>query len=77
MVVEVLRKKTVAELGDELKDLKQESMNLRFQKAYDQLSSSARVKTVRRQIERVNTIMNKKNSEVRNDKACISRYCCQ
>ncbi len=69
MVVEVLRKKTVAELGDELKDLKQESMNLRFQKAYDQLSSSARVKTVRRQIARVKTVMNEKNSEVRNAKA--------
>lgn len=69
MVADVLRKKTMSELGEELKNLKQEQMNLRFQKAYDQLSSPARVRTVRRQIARVKTVMNEKNSEVANAKA--------
>ena len=69
MVVEVLRKKTVSELGEELKNLKQEQMNLRFQKAYDQLSSPARMRAVRRQVARIKTVMNEKNSEVKHAKA--------
>ncbi|MEN8236740.1 MAG: 50S ribosomal protein L29 [Pseudomonadota bacterium] len=69
MVVDVLRKKTESELGEELKNLKQEQMNLRFQKAYDQLASPVRIRTVRRQIARVKTVMNEKNSEVRDVKA--------
>ncbi len=66
MVATVLRKKTVPELVQELLDLKQEQMNLRFQKAYDQLNSPAQVRKVRRQIARVRTVLSEKSKEVSN-----------
>ncbi len=53
-----MRTKTKSELVDSLKNLKQEQMNLRFQKTYDQLNSPMRVKEVRRQIARIKTVLN-------------------
>jgi large subunit ribosomal protein L29 len=42
-------------LVDELRATKQESLNLRFRNATGQLDNNAEIKTVRRQIARINT----------------------
>ena len=55
-----LRTKTLDELTDELRDLKKESLNLRFQKASGQLEATARIRTVRRDIARIRTVLNGK-----------------
>ncbi len=55
-----LRTKTLDELTDELRDLKKESLNLRFQKASGQLEATARIRTVRRDIARIRTVLNDK-----------------
>ena len=53
-----LRTKTTDELEDELQDLTKESLNLRFQKASGQLEATARIRTVRRDIARIRTVLN-------------------
>ena len=55
-----LRQKTDDELMDELQSLKRERLNLRFQTASRQLESTARVRRVRRDIARINTILNER-----------------
>jgi large subunit ribosomal protein L29 len=55
-----LRAKTPDELKDQLVALKKEQFNLRFQRATQQLESPARVRTVRREIARVKTILGQK-----------------
>ena len=55
-----LRTKTLDELTDELRDLKKESLNLRFQKASGQLEATARIRTVRRDIARIRTVLSGK-----------------
>lgn len=57
-----VRTKTVDELGEELTKLKKEQFNLRFQRATQQLESTARVKEVRRDIARVKTILREKSA---------------
>lgn len=57
LLAQEIRNQTKDQLTEELRNLKQEQMNLRFQKAYDQLSSTIRVRQVRRQIARIKTIM--------------------
>lgn len=52
-----LKTKTDDELSDQLMDLKKEAMNLRFQAASGQLENTARVRTVRRDIARIKTIL--------------------
>ena len=55
-----LRAKTADELKDQLVDLKKEQFNLRFQRATGQLENTARVRQVRRDIARIQTIMRDK-----------------
>ena len=55
-----LRQKTIDELNDELKNLKREQLNLRFQRASGQLESTSRVRDVRRDIARINTVINER-----------------
>ena len=55
-----LRDKTPDQLRDMLKDLKKEAFNLRFQAATYQMENTARVRTVRRDVARVMTILNEK-----------------
>jgi len=55
-----LRTKTEDELGDQLKGLKKEAFNLRFQQASGQLENTARVREVRRDIARIRTILREK-----------------
>jgi large subunit ribosomal protein L29 len=51
------RVKTQDELGTALIDLKREQFTLRFQKGTGQQENSSRVRTVRRDIARVKTIL--------------------
>ncbi|MEO0908923.1 MAG: 50S ribosomal protein L29 [Pseudomonadota bacterium] len=51
-----IRLKTADELKDELISLKKEQFNLRFQQATGQLENSARMRQVRRDIARIQTI---------------------
>lgn len=60
LLAKEIRNQTKDQLTEELRNLKQEQMNLRFQKAYDQLSSTIRVRQVRRQIARIKTVMSEK-----------------
>jgi len=60
MEAKVLRDKSEAELKDELQALLREQFNLRMQKGTGQLSNPARLKTVRRDVARVMTILNEK-----------------
>ncbi len=59
-----LNDKTPDQLVDELKALKKEQLNLRFQKATGQLENTARVRDVRRDIARIQTVLSaKKNTD--------------
>ena len=60
MKVEDVRAKNDGELGTELLALKKEQFNLRFQRATGQLENSARVRSVRRGIARVKTVLNQR-----------------
>ena len=52
-----LREKTREELNDELKKLKEELFNLRFQLAVNQLENPMRISAVKKDIARVMTIL--------------------
>ena len=62
MEAKELRTKNEAELKEELQGLLREQFNLRMQKGTGQLSNSARMKSVRRDIARVMTIVNEKSA---------------
>ncbi|MCV2876906.1 50S ribosomal protein L29 [Rhodobacteraceae bacterium XHP0102] len=55
-----LREKTPDQLRDQLVQLKKEAFNLRFQQATGQLENTARMRQVRRDVARVNTILSQK-----------------
>jgi large subunit ribosomal protein L29 len=55
-----LRVMTLDQLGDELMNLRKERFNLRFQRASGQLENTARVRQVRRDIARIETITRQK-----------------
>ena len=57
-----LRVMTVDQLTDELMKLKKERFNLRFQRATGQLENTARVRQVRRDIARIQTIARQKRA---------------
>lgn len=57
-----VRAKSEDELKDMLADLHKESFNLRFQSASGQLEITSRVRQVRRDIARVNTILNERRA---------------
>jgi large subunit ribosomal protein L29 len=58
MKAEDVRSKSRDELASELLNLKKEAFNLRFQAASGQLENTARVRQVRRDIARIQTILN-------------------
>ncbi|MBD5491400.1 MAG: 50S ribosomal protein L29 [Lachnospiraceae bacterium] len=62
--VEDLNKKSDAELAQELVDAKKELFNLRFQNATNQLDNTARIKEVRRNIARIQTVITQKAKTV-------------
>ena len=55
--VEELRNKSAAELNEELVNAKKELFNLRFQNATNQLDNTSRIKEVRRNIARIQTVI--------------------
>jgi large subunit ribosomal protein L29 len=58
--VEDLKKKSAAELNEELVAAKKELFNLRFQNATNQLDNTSRIKEVRRNIARIQTVITEK-----------------
>ena len=58
--VEELKAKTAAELNEELVAAKKELFNLRFQNATNQLDNTSRIKEVRKNIARIQTIITEK-----------------
>ena len=52
-----LRSLTDAEMNQKLQEAYQELLNLRFRKAIKQLENTARIRTVRREIARIRTVM--------------------
>jgi large subunit ribosomal protein L29 len=60
MKAQELRDKTPDQLRDELANLKKEAFNLRFQQATGQLEGTARMRTVKRDVARVMTVLNEK-----------------
>lgn len=58
-----LRNKTPDELRDQLSNLKKEAFNLRFRQATNQLENTARMRSVRRDVARVKTILNEKAAD--------------
>ena len=55
--VEDLRAKSAAELNEELVAAKKELFNLRFQNATNQLDNTSRIKEVRKNIARIQTVI--------------------
>ncbi|MCI9004785.1 MAG: 50S ribosomal protein L29 [Lachnospiraceae bacterium] len=59
--VKDLREESVAVLQEKLVAAKKELFNLRFQNATNQLDNTARIKEVRKNIARIQTIITEKN----------------
>ncbi|WP_439524968.1 50S ribosomal protein L29 [Marivita sp.] len=62
-----LNDKTPDQLRDELVSLKKEAFNLRFQQATSQLENTARIRQVRRNVARVQTVLNQKAAAAASD----------
>ena len=58
--VEELQSKTTAQLNEELVAAKKELFNLRFQNATNQLDNTGRIKEVRKNIARIQTVIAQK-----------------
>ena len=59
--LEELKTKSVADLNAQLVDAKKELFNLRFQNATNQLDNTSRIKEVRKNIARIQTIITEKS----------------
>lgn len=57
MKIDEVRAMSDDQLNDEIRDLKKEAFNLRFQKASGQLENTSRQRQVRRDLARVMTIL--------------------
>ena len=57
MKITELREMTVDELSAQIRDLKLETVNLRVQQASGQLENPARIRIVRRDIARIQTVL--------------------
>ena len=60
MNAQELRDKTPDQLREELSNLKKEAFNLRFQQATGQLENTARMRSVKRDVARVRTVLTQK-----------------
>lgn len=63
MNAQELKEKSPDQLREELANLKKEAFNLRFQQATGALENTARMRTVRRDVARVKTVLNQKAAE--------------
>ena len=60
MKAEEVRDMSVDQLRDQLAKLKKEQFNLRFQQASGQLENTARMRDVRRDVARIQTVLRQK-----------------
>ena len=60
--VEDLKAKSAAELNEELVAAKKELFNLRFQNATNQLENTSRIKEVRKNIARIQTVITEQDN---------------
>ena len=60
MNAQELRDKTPDQLREELSNLKKEAFNLRFQQATGQFENTARMRSVKRDVARVKTVLTQK-----------------
>ena len=60
--VKELKSKSVADLNAQLVDAKKELFNLRFQNATNQLDNTSRIKEVRKNIARIQTVITEKEN---------------
>ena len=58
--LEELRSQSVADLNAQLVEAKKELFNLRFQNATNQLTNTSRIKEVRKNIARIQTVITEK-----------------
>ncbi len=66
-----IRELSKVELEDKLKALKEELFNLRFQLAINQLDNPMRIKAVKRDIARINTVL--REAELNAEETSISK----
>ncbi|GEB77624.1 50S ribosomal protein L29 [Sporolactobacillus inulinus] len=66
MKAEDIRNLTTAEVEENMKSLKEELFNLRFQLATGQLENPARIRAVRKSIARAKTILRERELNVQN-----------
>ncbi len=62
-----LREKTPDQLNELLADLKKEAFNLRFQAATNQLENTARMRSVKKDVARVKTIISQLTSDTKSE----------
>ncbi len=61
-----IRELSVQELSTRLRELKQEALTLRLQQATGQLENTARIKAIRREVARVNTVLTELRTKAAN-----------
>ncbi|MCX6856818.1 MAG: 50S ribosomal protein L29 [Verrucomicrobia bacterium] len=61
MLTKQLREMTVEELGARRRELRQEMLNLRVQQQIGQLENPSRLHTLRREVARIETIVNERS----------------
>ncbi len=60
MKIKELREQTVEELNRRARELKMESLNLRLQQQSGQIENPARLKLIRREVARIETILSER-----------------
>jgi large subunit ribosomal protein L29 len=68
-----LRAKSDDQLQEDLRELKREAFNLRFQAATNQLERPARIREVRRDIARVKTLQTQRAREIAHAKTAAAK----
>ena len=63
MIIINIRAKSLDELKTEIVSLKKELFNLRFQQSSGQLENTARVSEIKKDVAKVNTVLNEKKGE--------------
>ena len=61
-----IRELTTAEIEQNVKEMKEELFNLRFQLATGQLENTARIKEVKKTIARLKTVMRERELSIKN-----------
>jgi large subunit ribosomal protein L29 len=64
MKIKELREMSVEELGARKRELRQEMLNLRVQQQIGQLENPSRIRTLRREVARIETLITQRTSAV-------------